>query len=380
MTGTPLERWCIGLSVMLEKKPGVIEVDKLRAILLMEADFNFANHLYFGRRMKAAAEEHGVIPDDTFGSRENKSSIEVSLCRMLFFDLVRQLRFNVVLGSYDAQSCYDRVVHSFTSMAVRAMGITMQIINTMLCAIQMMQFHLRTGFGDSKETYGSDSKRRPFQGLCQGNGASPALWLLISSFLLMYLANEGHSMQITSDITYSLLSYVALMFVDDGYFPTMAINAKETIKAVVRRHQDTVTCWAGCLKVTGGALKPEKCFWYPIQWKWTKGIAHVVLSRTIKEDIFVTNPDGIVESIPKLDYNETREVMGVVKAPSGTMEGQISKLKNTISKWIPLLTNGYLHRRLVWRGFWGKLWPALRYPLPATTLSSTQSKQLLTPL
>ena len=380
MTGTPLERWCIGLSVMLEKKPGVIEVDKLRAILLMEADFNFANHLYFGRRMKAAAEEHGVIPEDTFGSRENKSSIEVSLCRMLFFDLVRQLKFNAVLGSYDAQSCYDRVVHSFTSMAVRAMGIPMQIINTMLSAIQMMQFHLRTGFGDSKETYGSDSKQRPFQGLCQGNGASPALWLLISSFLLMYLANEGHSMQITSAITCSLLSYVALMFVDDGDFPTMAINAKETIKAVVRRHQATVTCWAGCLKVTGGALKPEKCFWYPIQWKWTKGIAHVVLSRTIKEDIYVTNPDGIVESIPKLDYNETREVMGVVQAPSGTMEGQISKLKNTISKWTPLLTNGYLHRRLVWRGFWGKLWPALRYPLPATTLSSTQSKQLLTPL
>jgi hypothetical protein len=39
--GTPFERWQSGLSVMLEKKKGVIQVDKLRAILLMEADFNF---------------------------------------------------------------------------------------------------------------------------------------------------------------------------------------------------------------------------------------------------------------------------------------------------------------------------------------------------
>jgi hypothetical protein len=33
---------------MLEKKKGVILVDKLRAILLMEADFNYANKTVFG--------------------------------------------------------------------------------------------------------------------------------------------------------------------------------------------------------------------------------------------------------------------------------------------------------------------------------------------
>ena len=97
-TGTPLDRWIIGLSVMLEKKPGVIDVDKLRAILLMEADFNFANHLFFGKRLRASAEENNIFSQDTFGSRENNSSIEVSLCRLLFFDMVRQLKFNAALG------------------------------------------------------------------------------------------------------------------------------------------------------------------------------------------------------------------------------------------------------------------------------------------
>jgi hypothetical protein len=36
---------------MLEKKARVIKVDKLWAILLMEADFNFANKLVFGSQM-----------------------------------------------------------------------------------------------------------------------------------------------------------------------------------------------------------------------------------------------------------------------------------------------------------------------------------------
>ena len=379
-TGTPLERWVIGLSVMLEKKPGVIDVDKLRAILLMEADFNFANHLFFGKRLRASAEKHNIFPDDTFGSRENNSSIEVSLCRLLFFDLVRQLKFNAALGSYDAQTCYDRVVHSFTSMVSRAVGMPIALINTMLCAIQMMRFHLRTGFGDSKGTYGSKNRWRPFQGLCQGNGAAPALWLLISSFLLRYLADEGHSMQIASAITCTMLCYVALMFVDDGDFPTIATSATESIASVAQRHQSTVTCWAGGLRVTGGALKPEKCFWYPIQWIWKKGIAHVIPAAKVNINISVRNPEGNIEEISKLNYDDTREVMGVIQSPSGTMVGQIEKCKKTISTWTPLLTNGYLHRRLVWRGFWGKLWPALRYPLPATSLTKVQSKTLFTPL
>lgn len=89
--------------------------------------------------------------------------------------------------------------------------------------------------------------------------------------------------------------------------------------------------------------------------------------------ICVMNLDGVVELVPKLKYNDTRDVMDVVQALSGTMDGQIKKLNNTISSWTSLLTNGYLHIRLVWRGFWGKLCPALRYLLPATSLLQAQS-------
>ena len=62
---SPLERWCVGLSVMIEKVPGVIQVDKLRALLFMEADFNFANKLYFGKRMIHAANDK-VIAKEQF--------------------------------------------------------------------------------------------------------------------------------------------------------------------------------------------------------------------------------------------------------------------------------------------------------------------------
>ncbi len=45
--GTPYSRWKQGVTVMLEKELGVNLVSKLRAILLMEADFNASNKILF---------------------------------------------------------------------------------------------------------------------------------------------------------------------------------------------------------------------------------------------------------------------------------------------------------------------------------------------
>ena len=42
-SGKPLERWGHGLTVLLEKEFGSIYIDKLRAICLFEADFNFSH-------------------------------------------------------------------------------------------------------------------------------------------------------------------------------------------------------------------------------------------------------------------------------------------------------------------------------------------------
>jgi len=48
--GCPPDRWGHGLQVMLEKVAGVALVNKLRAILLMEADFNYMNKWIFGMK------------------------------------------------------------------------------------------------------------------------------------------------------------------------------------------------------------------------------------------------------------------------------------------------------------------------------------------
>ena len=47
--GAPLSRWCEGVNVLLEKVAGISHIDKLRAICLLEADFNWWLEVHFAR-------------------------------------------------------------------------------------------------------------------------------------------------------------------------------------------------------------------------------------------------------------------------------------------------------------------------------------------
>ncbi len=74
-----LERWSRGISVMLEKTLGVTLVSKLRAILLMEADFNATNKIVFGDRMMKHVRKHNQMPEEIF-SKKNWMADNGTMC------------------------------------------------------------------------------------------------------------------------------------------------------------------------------------------------------------------------------------------------------------------------------------------------------------
>jgi signal transduction histidine kinase len=148
---------------MLEKTKGVIQVDKLHAILLMEADFNFYNGLMFAKRMMDQAEAQNWIPREIYGGRKNHEAIEVALNRRFLTDIARQRRTPLAIASVDAQTCYDRMAHSIASIAAQGWQVDPAAIIAMLITIQSMKFFLRTAFGDSTTHFGG-TPTSPFQG------------------------------------------------------------------------------------------------------------------------------------------------------------------------------------------------------------------------
>ena len=83
---------------MLEKMFGVRLVSKLRAILLMEADFNAMNKEVYGVWMLDNVRQYNLIPEEIF-SKQNCTADDGGLAKMLFYDIARQARTPAAIAS-----------------------------------------------------------------------------------------------------------------------------------------------------------------------------------------------------------------------------------------------------------------------------------------
>jgi hypothetical protein len=164
-----LKRWSRSLSVMLEKMPGVTLVTKLRAIILMEANFNASNKIIYGIRMMGQADKYCMIPDEIY-SKKNQMADNGTLTKTLFFNTARQARASAAIASVDASNCYDRIAHAIALLVFQAFGVLELAVKSMLGAIENMKFFSQTGFGNSK-CFAGRGVCVKVQGLTQGNGA-----------------------------------------------------------------------------------------------------------------------------------------------------------------------------------------------------------------
>ena len=160
-----MKRWAKDLTIIIEKIRGVIRLDKLRALLLMEADFNSLNKLIFSSRMIKLSERHKRMPEELFGSRKKLSAILVAVNRRLVTDTFRQKRRSGAISGVDAAQCYDRIVHSLSILLCQKEGVPLSSLMMMFGVIQSMSYFIRTTFGDSSTSYGG-KQDIPFQGSC----------------------------------------------------------------------------------------------------------------------------------------------------------------------------------------------------------------------
>jgi hypothetical protein len=104
--GIILERWSRGLSVMLEKIFGCSLITKLRLIQSMEADFNSTNKVIYGIHMLANVRKYKLMPEEVY-SKWNPLADDGTLSKVLFYDIVRQLRRPAGLSQVRPQSNAD---------------------------------------------------------------------------------------------------------------------------------------------------------------------------------------------------------------------------------------------------------------------------------
>ena len=137
----------------------------------------------------------------------------------------------------------------------------------MLSTMKDMKYYLRTAYGDSKYFRGHKISVK-FQGLCQGNGAAPAGWALISITIINAHKKKGHGGQFLCPISHRTGHMVAMLFVDDNDLINIDMDQYQTAAEAHKDLQASVNIWGKLLIASGGSLKPEKYFLYLISFVW----------------------------------------------------------------------------------------------------------------
>ena len=154
-SGYTPNRWRRSLNVHIMKEDNNFKPEKQRTIHLIEASFSEGAKIIFSKRMMENARLKKVIPQDQY-ARKGGKAIEAVLHKVLFYDFLRSTRFTGIIVANDMHSCYDRMVHSATSLALRSLGAPSPAVECMSGVIQSMEHFVRTAYGDSSRCYGGD--------------------------------------------------------------------------------------------------------------------------------------------------------------------------------------------------------------------------------
>ena len=380
-TGHVFPRWKKGVDVVLLKRQLDYRVEKLRTILLLEADANM-NYKQLGGNGMWYAERNNVIARENYGGRKDHRSVEVSCNQRFTADILRQKRKAAIICSNDAKGCFDRIVHIVAYIALRRFGLARQPILGMLKAIQEMTHHIRTAFGDSERTYGNDPNRPPLQGMLQGNGASGTAWAAISTLIVNVMKTAGFGFSTWSAISKEAVDMVCYSFVDDANVIHSGKTNFTTGEELYDQMPAVLATWEGTIKATGGdiARGDDKSYWYLIDFVFKDNTWHYRSVADIPGDLHLHNKDGSTDIIRRLEVTEARESLGIQTRYDGIQDDQKEYLRRKTVKWKDAIRSGHLQKDDAWYCLQSSIMKTVEYPLMATTLSKKDINYIMAPV
>jgi exonuclease III len=371
------QAWQQAIDVMIPKKKLSSEVEKLRIIVLFHALFNMTNKRV-GRTMVYRANDLQLLPAETFGSRPGRCANICALNKVLTYDVSRQRKRPMALCSNDATACYDRIVHSVASVCMQRLGVDARTCQVMFGTLQQIKHHVATAYGTSSTPYGG--LEIPLHGIGQGNGAGPAIWLVMTIPLINMLRTAGFGFRSRTPITHHPYRFACYTFVDDTDTVHCCSDRTTPYTQVVSEMQNALDHWEGGLHATGGALSAAKSYWYLVDFEWRPRSQtwHYASIATRPGDLHIhrvgTQPTPTI--LKRLEASQAEETLGLWIAPDGNQERQILALTSKIKRWCDKVRCGQLPISLAWLSLTSGLAKSLEYPLAATTLTMKQCKTI----
>jgi hypothetical protein len=197
-----------------------------------------------------------------------------------------------------------------------------------LTAIQNMKFFLHTAFGDSKDLVGARVELKA-KGYMEGNRAPQVGWAVVSIAILMAHKQWGHGAIFLCPISDAFQQVSTIMYDNDTDSLHINMTEDESIVSTHAALQHSIDNCSQLLIAIGSSLKPEKCFFYLISYKWkrdgTWSYSHNELRH--KLGITVSLPRGSEAAIEHLAIDTPLTTLGITTCPSASPSPAIITIK-----------------------------------------------------
>ena len=388
------EEWKQCVDAVLEKIPGRPIIEKLRIVMLFDAQFNFALKLIFGRRMIYHAEDNRFFGNANHGSRPGRQVQDALLEKTLMYEHARLTRTSLITVDNDAKSCYDRIIKGLALLSCIAIGLPREAAIMHNKVHDGMQHKLRTRQGLLRPYCSSDDGGS--DGAGQGSGAAGAIWLIYSNTLISALQHFSPGVTIQSPINRLLrICLVAIFFVDDG---TPGVNDADQPEAlslteIVSQAQQTAQSWERLLFASGGALEFSKCFAYILYWDLSQGKHRLLLPNEIdgcQHDATTNSYSGPIQlsygNLPGLRRITTespwtgRRTLGVRIAPGGSWQDEFQYRRKQSHDLALRLARAHIDRDTARLGYSTIISARLEFPLTVTQFTQAQCDLISSPV
>jgi hypothetical protein len=249
-------RWQRVINAMLEKIQGRPLLHKLRVIHIMEADYNLALKIIFGKRLMKNCETHDSLGDIQDGFRKGRSTTRTLLHTELINDYNKRLRIDNYIGMTDISGCFDRILPPLISLLNRRNGCPEKAVTMHAQTLWKAKYYIKTQCGISDKFYSNNLT--PVYGNGQGAGDSPSQWSQESAMLFKIYETilPGAKMSLRDGPTIANLPMTA--FADDTNLLGNDDEGNKPNKQLIEEVKHAFSLWEKLLHATGHFMEMGK--------------------------------------------------------------------------------------------------------------------------
>jgi len=209
----PLKRWRTVWTIFIKKEIGNPDIDRLRCIMIFEADWQLLLKSQSSHGFLPKTEEAGTLVHAQGGGQKGRSAIDQATQQIVETEIIHLNQEPAVDLYLDLQMCFDLMVEACHNLAYRRHCAEDAYLKLHAKTHQLMKYYVRHKFGVSKD-YNTYSQH-PWHGAGQGAADAALRYIVLSDTLIDVYHTKVAPHMLNDPMTLLQIQRSLKAFIDD---------------------------------------------------------------------------------------------------------------------------------------------------------------------